>query len=234
MAEIDYSYNQASSERSLHQEGVAYQTSKRQSSNDSSQSLGLPGSIRLGAWYHAGEFADQRFDLQGLSLIELRSKGQPLEHRGDFGVYAVIDQMLWRVPGSSDQGLSAFMRASASPSDRNPVDLYADAGLTYKGLILGRPDDLTGIGVAFGRISPQAAAADQARVFFSGDPMPIRDYEALVELTYQAQITKDWSVQPDFQYILHPGGNVPDPSDPNGASPIPNALVIGVRTMIKF
>jgi porin len=157
-----------------------------------------------------------------------------MEHRGNFGVYAVIDQMLWRVPGSSDQGLSAFMRASVSPSDRNPVDLYADAGLTYKGLIVSRPDDLAGIGIAFGRISPQVAAADQAKVIFTADPMPIRDYEAIVELTYRAKITKDWSVQPDSQYILHSCGNVPNPSDPNGASPIPNAMVIGVRTMIKF
>jgi porin len=232
IAEIDYAYNQASSEGSLHQEGV--ETSKRKSSNNSSHPLGLPGSIRLGAWYHAGEFADQRFDSQGLSLFDPRSAGQPLEHHGNFGVYAVIDQMLWRVPGSSDQGLSAFIRASASPSDRNPVDLYADTGLTYKGLILGRPSDLAGIGFAIGRISPQAAAADQAKVIFTGDLMPIRDYEAIVELTYQAKITKDWSVQPDIQFILHPGGNGSNPSDPKGDSPIPNALVIGVRTMIKF
>jgi porin len=234
IAEVNFAYNQASIAGNLHQEGAGQQIAKAQSSNNGSQSFGLPGSFRLGAWYHAGEFADQRFDLQGLSLFDPRSTGQPKEHRGDFGVYAVIDQMLWRVPGSSDQGLSAFVRASVSPSDRNPVDLYADAGLTYKGLILGRPDDLAGIGVAFGRISPQAAAADQAKVIFSSDPMPIRDYEAMVELTYQARITKDWSVQPDFQYILHPGGDVPNPNDPNAASPIPNAMVIGVRTMVKF
>jgi Carbohydrate-selective porin, OprB family len=53
-------------------------------------------------------------------------------------------------------------------------------------------------------------------------------------LTYQAQITHDWSVQPDFQYIVHPGGHAPSPSDPSGMSVIPNAMVFGVRSVSKF
>lgn len=233
IAEIDYAYNQAAAEGSVHQEGSRYQP-KQQSTNNGPRSFGLPGVIRLGAWYHTGRFADQRIDLQGLSLSDPRSTGQPLQHRGNFGVYAVIDQMLWRAPGGNDQGLSGFMRASASPRDRNLIDIYVDAGLTYKGLVAGRPDDLAGLGFAVGRISPQAVAADRDMTVVTGNPMPIRDYEAVVELTYQARITKDWSVQPDFQYIFHPGGNVPNPRDPTGVSPIPNAKVIGVRSMMKF
>jgi porin len=234
IAEIDYAYNQASTEGNGNQEGSPNQTSKRKSSNNGPQSFGLPGTIRFGSWYHTGEFADQRFGAQGLSLSNPLSTGQPLEHRGDLGIYAVIDQMLWRLPGSSDQGLSGFMRTSASPSDRNLIDFYADAGLTYKGLIAGRPDDVFGFGVGFARISPQASAADQDMISFTGNPIPIRDYEAVVELTYQAQLTKNWSMQPDFQYIVHPGGNVPNPLDPKGVSPIPNAVVVGVRTVMKF
>jgi porin len=70
-------------------------------------------------------------------------------------------------------------------------------------------------------------------VAVSGAPMPIRDFEAAVELTYQWQIRKDWSVQPNVQYIIHPGGHVANPSSLNGA-PIPNATVLGVRTMLRF
>ena len=64
--------------------------------------------------------------------------------------------------------------------------------------------------------------------------MPIRDYEAAIELTYQVQLAQDWSLQPDLQYIIHPGGHVSNPLDPSGTSPIPNATVIGVRTILKF
>jgi carbohydrate-selective porin OprB len=39
-------------------------------------------------------------------------------------------------------------------------------------------------------------------------------------------------VQPDLQYIVYPGGNVPNPDDPNGT--VGNALVAGIRSTLKF
>jgi porin len=237
MAEVAYAYNQGQVVSGLnpHQEGMGRPTASHETSAGRVEASGLPGTFKLGAWYHAGRFADQRVDIQGLSLADPATSGQPRPHRGNSGVYAIVDQMLARAPsGANDQGLSGFLRGSVSPSDRNLVDLYADAGLTYKGLILGRADDIAGAAFAFARISPQARAFDQDVVTFTGAAMPIRDYEASIELTYQAQITHDWSVQPDFQYIVHPGGHAPSPSDPSGMSAIPNAMVFGIRSVSKF
>jgi len=90
-----------------------------------------------------------------------------------------------------------------------------------------------GIGFAVGRILPQAAASDRDLVALTGTPMPIRDYEAAVELTYQVQLAQDWSLQPDLQYIIHAGGHALNPLAPS-VSPIPNATVIGARTILKF
>jgi porin len=39
-------------------------------------------------------------------------------------------------------------------------------------------------------------------------------------------------VQPDLQYIFHPGGNIPNPANP--ATVIPNALVLGTRMVMRF
>jgi porin len=39
-------------------------------------------------------------------------------------------------------------------------------------------------------------------------------------------------VQPDLQYIFHPGGNIPNPANPT--SVIPNALVLGTRMVMRF
>jgi len=39
-------------------------------------------------------------------------------------------------------------------------------------------------------------------------------------------------VQPDQQYIIHPGGNVPDANDLNVT--VRNAFIAGVRSTIKF
>ncbi len=235
MAELAYAYNQdqpGASQENPHQEGSRGRTSVQQSWAERSTASGLPGTVKLGAWVHTGSFADQRFNAQGGLLAA--SSANPLRHAGNFAVYGVIDQMLWRADGSGgDRGLNFFLRASAAPSDRNLINLYFDTGLTFKGPIASRPDDTLGIGFAVGRISPQAAASDRDLVTLTGTPMPIRDYEAAIELTYQVQLAQDWSLQPDLQYIIHPGGHVPNPLAPS-VSPIPNATVIGARTILKF
>src|SRR5262249_9061662 len=125
-------------------------------------------------------------------------------------------------------------RAVVAPSDRNVIDLYLDAGLTYKGLVDSRPDDIAGLGLALSRVSPRAAAFDRDLVNATGTAMPIRDYEVAIELTYQMKLAENWSAQPNLQYIVHPGGHVPDPQDPSGTTPIRDALVFGMRTMLKF
>lgn len=231
IAELAYAYNQeqAAGAENPNQEGISARRSGR--SPRGVEAL-LPGTVKVGAWFHTGIFADQRLDAQGGLLAA--SNGNPLQHRGNFAIYAMLDQMLWRVPGGGDRGLSMFLRASGAPSDRNPIDLYVDGGLTFKGLFASRPDDIVGIGLAYGRVSPQASAHDRDAAALAGMAMPVRDFEAALELTYQIQLADNWSVQPDLQYIVHPGGNIPNPLVPSGTSAIPDALVLGVRTILKF
>lgn len=232
IAEVAYAYNQgnATSRENPHQEGVGPPTPQQKSAADSG-SAGVPGTVKLGGWLHTGKFADQRFDNQGGLLAD--TGAPPLQHSGNFAVYGMIDQMLWR-GGGGGREVNGFVRATAAPADRNLIDLYFDAGLTFTGLLASRPDDTVGLGVAYGRISRQAAAYDRDLVAISGRAMPIRDYEAAIELTCQVQLAPNWSVQPDLQYIVHPGGNVPDPRGPSSAAAIPNAVVLGMRTLLKF
>jgi porin len=39
-----------------------------------------------------------------------------------------------------------------------------------------------------------------------------------------------WTLQPNVQYVFHPGGRIADPADPTGRTPIRNALVVGLRS----
>ena len=41
-----------------------------------------------------------------------------------------------------------------------------------------------------------------------------------------------WTVQPDFQYVFRPGGNIPNPRDPNGAA-VKNAAIFGLCPTIQ-
>ncbi len=200
--------------------------------NGSESDTGLPGTYKLGAWYNSNSFPDQRFGTDGMSLANPASNGVPVLHRGDWGIYALADQMIYRVPGTKDQGLGLFGRVMVAPSDRNEISFYVNAGASYKGVIPGRPDDTAGIGVIYSRISNTARNRDTDAVTFSEAPGRVRDAETVLEVTYQAQITPWWTLQPDFQYVFSPGGGIPDPNQPSKT--IGDAAVLGLRATITF
>jgi porin len=192
---------------------------------------GLPGAYRIGTWYHtSSNFADQRYDTSGLSLANPLSTGIPAQHAGNSGVYGVIDQMLYRVPGTDSQGLSAFARAGGAPNDRNVINFYADGGLVYQGLFPGRPDDKIGAAAAFARVGDNARGLDADTGMYGNFYFPVRSSEAMVELMYQAQLKPWLMVQPDLQYIVNPGGGVLNPDGTLRR----NAWVVGVRSLINF
>jgi porin len=193
------------------------------------------GTIKLGAWHHFGNFADQRFATDGLPLASPASSGIPRWLRGNDGIYAVIDQQIYRPTGGGpDSGVAVFSRISGSPSDRNLIDFYLDGGIATAGLVPGRPDDKFGATFIYSRISDAVRGFDRDLRFYSGSSGPIRDYELTFELTYQAQIRPGWTVQPNIHYVIRPSGGVPDPHAASPAVPIRNALVLGVRSTSKF
>ncbi|HEX2113825.1 MAG TPA: carbohydrate porin, partial [Alphaproteobacteria bacterium] len=153
----------------------------------------------------------------------------PLNHRNNWGVYGVIDQMILRAGARS---VSVFARGGMVPSDRNLVSWYVDGGVGFKGFVPGRPDDILTLGVAHSKISRRAAALDYDTLFLNGPPYPIRSGETVFEASYIAQLAPWWSLQPDLQYIVRPGGNVPHPLDP--ARIVKDAVVVGVRTTLTF
>jgi porin len=199
--------------------------------NQGKNAAGLPGAYRLGAWYHtSSRFGDQRFDNTGRSLADPASTGIPLNHTSDHGIYGVVDQMLYRVPGTDDQGLSGFVRMGGVPNDRNLISFYADGGLIYKGLVPRRPDDKVGIAAAYARVSNNARGLDADTGFFGNVFYSVRSGETMIEMIYQAQVAPWWTLQPELQYIVRPGGGVLN----SDGSPRPNAWVIAVRSAINF
>ncbi len=200
--------------------------------NQEKNSAGLPGVYKFGGWYATTDFADQHFDLDAfggvVSLADPAVDG-PLNHRGNWGLYGVADQMVWR---ADKQSLNLFLRGGLSPSDRNLISYYVDGGAGLKGPLPGRDDDVLTFGVAYAKISRDAAALDRDALALNGPPFPIRGEEVVFELSYQAQIAPWWIVQPDLQYIVHPGGSVSDPDNPNAK--VGNAFVAGIRSTVKF
>jgi porin len=198
--------------------------------NQQTEETGLSGQLKAGAWFHSGQFSE----VNDSGLV-----------RDNYGFYFILDQMIYRKPPKvaedlatvdkdgkgtlsdtheratekkSDQGLGWFARVAFEPQDRNFIGFYFDIGLTYKGLVPSRSADTLGVAFAYAQLSSgaQQAAIDAGSVGVGA--------EMALEVTYQAQITKWLSVQPDLQVIINPGGN----QDLN------NALVIGGRVSITF
>jgi porin len=194
--------------------------------NHSDSATGLPGQLKLGAWFHSADFA--------------AAYGDDV-YWGDSGYYAVIDQQLYREPNRaeaaaapdgkstksfkepvpvepSNQGLGGFTRISFDPQDRNFVGFYFETGLVYTGLISGRDNDAIGIALGYADLTNGAAQT----MFDEGAREA--GYEMVIEATYDAEITRWLHVQPDIQYIVRPGGS----------GDLGNALVLGGRVSVTF
>jgi porin len=110
-----------------------------------------------------------------------------------------------------------------SPSDRNLIDLFADGGIVFAGMLPGRPRDRFGASVMHARFSDSVRAADRDTIAFTAMPAPVRDHETNLELTYVAEVIRGWYVQPTLQFVWHPNGDAAR-----------NATVAGVRSVWRY
>ena len=174
--------------------------------NNAKTDSGLATTLKIGAWGHTGH-DDQRFANDGTLLADPSGSGQAATHKGNYGIYAMVDQQLYRPKGGDLQsGVSVFHRISFSPNDRNLVGFFADGGFVFAGLIPGRPEDKFGASIMYSKYSNSVRGYERDSIAFSGMPGTVRDYEANLELTYRAEIVPGWTVQPNLQVIWHPDG----------------------------
>jgi len=132
-------------------------------------------------------------------------------------VYLLADQTLWREVGKDDpaqQGFVGFVRAAVAPEDRNLASLGLDGGVVYKGLIPTRDWDTVALAASYLKVSDDLRRAQRdihGIITGAGGPAPfgkLADYEIMIELSYKAQLTAWWTLQPSIQRVFHPGGRV--------------------------
>jgi porin len=185
------------------------------------QANGLPGDpgpagdYKVGAWYDDSAYA------------EFRPPGQPsADKRGNTGIYVMFDQAL--VPFGdrrSGRGLGVFGSFLVSPDETvSTLPYFFTAGVAARGIAASRPNDACGLAVIYGQFSSDLRAEQQAARLANPAIRP-QGYEAAFELTYRAYLGNGGVfVQPDGQYILHPGGT----------GRIADAVVLGCQVGIDF
>jgi porin len=102
--------------------------------------------------------------------------------------------------------LSFFYQLGVCP--RNDNFAYLGAGCAYTGLFSKKRADVLGLAVANGMLTKERGQD-----------------ETTFELTYNIQLTKHLYIQPEMQYVVHPGGT---------ELPLENATVGLVRLGLKF
>jgi porin len=193
----------------------------------------LARTLKFGAWYDSEDFNDLALDSRGFPLASPASNGVPRSHHGNYSAYATIDQLLAQDANDPFKTVNGFARIMGTPlGGQNLISFGFNAGLTLHEPIKLRRDDTLGIGIGYTRVGSGAAQSDADAGRFGNGFYPIRNDETFLEATYQYSLYPWISLQPDFQYVINPGGGLPNPGAP--LQRIHNEPVFGLRTIIAL
>jgi porin len=187
------------------------------------------GVYKLGAWFDSLSFADLRYNFVGQPLADPAANPTPLSHSGDFGLYALGEQTVWR-GAEKGRALSLFLSAAAAPQgDRNLTTFALNGGLSLRDPLPGRKDDAFAAGFGYVRLGPNAIGyGEDAALYNPGSP--VRSAETVLEATYQYQATAWAQIQPDLQYVINPGAGILNAAGGKAG----DALVGGLRVNLTF
>ncbi|WP_164852737.1 carbohydrate porin [Novosphingobium umbonatum] len=155
--------------------------------------------IAVGGWHHSAHLPT----IDGTGLTD-----------GASGQFAVAEGTLLGVPMGTEapEGktfhLDAWLRYGRSKSAAAPITAYYGGGLVAQGFWKKFPQDSLGVAVAHARVP-----------WIEGTSL---GHETVLEATYQHPWGKHVVLQPNLQYLPHPGGDRERPS----------ALVFGLRVTL--
>jgi porin len=158
--------------------------------------------VAIGGWAYSLQFPDW----------------SPLESSGrSWGVYFLGEHRLYQAEDGTGW-LSGFARVGAAAEAVNRLDLSLKGGLAYGGVIPGRPDDVTGLGIAYARNGSPFLQEQRS----SGASM--ERGEIVIEVTHRAAVGGILALQPDLQWAWNPGMN-PE---------VESAFVFGLRGHLQL
>lgn len=197
------------------------------SHHQSRRENGLPGSVAFGGYYESSKFA---------GIVD-----PSRTWRGNYGLYLITDQMIYRGDWPDFTGPS-HLRSEAGYSERvkHPYVVQAATaadrpkGLSiWGGAYVAPQEDINpqtyqlAAGLIYQGLPPNRSRDVTAFSVIYGhfnDKLPGQDAETVLELNHRFQVSPWCYITPDIQYIIKP----------NGQDDIDNALVLGAEASINF
>jgi len=188
---------------------------------------GLPGSTRFGGYYESSKFPDV--------------SDPDRTWRGNYGLYLIFDQMIFRGDWPEFKGPS-YMRAgakyseqakdpydpqTATPADRpKGLTLWAAAYLAPESHSNVQTYQLTGGLIYQGLPSGRDHDVTAFCVIIGGfsDELPGQGCETVLEINHRFQVGPWFYITPDIQYVINP----------NGENSIRDALVLGLEISVSL
>ncbi|MFA5124040.1 carbohydrate porin [Zavarzinia sp.] len=162
----------------------------------------------IGFWRYGNRVADQ---------IDVDADGNPLQRRSQGG-YLLAERTLINLGGEAGRDVTAFGRYSFSAGDSTALDRMLNVGIRVRGPLASRPDDSVAIGWTRGRLAPKWRAVQATAGIETAGA------EDAFELTWRAALTPWFALQPNLQYVRHPGG----------ATAARHATLVGARVELTF
>ena len=145
--------------------------------------IGRRGSYKLGFMYHSGMFPSVLNDTDQID--------------GNMGVYFIADQQLTtKDDDENGEGLGLFVQLGTAPGDQNLVRSFASVGINYTGPFAKRNEDVLFVGLLNSALNQDLT--EQTRMDKN---------RTILEVNYAFKFGKNFTLQPDLQYIINPGAN---------------------------
>lgn len=164
--------------------------------------------LAVGAWHYTADFEDLR---------RVDDAGVPLRHGGNQGAYLMLESGLGGDAAREDGRWRAFLRYGVAADDFNAFSRFLGAGLVRRGTW---PRGEGQVGLAVARVRSGAPFRDAARAAGA----PVARHETNLELTWRIPVSRRLTLQPDLQYVIHPG------VDPV----VRDALAVGLRFHLSW
>jgi porin len=114
---------------------------------------------------------------------------RPIHHQGSGGAYVLTDVTVHRDPARPARRVSLFGQFGIGDARVNRFAGYTGGGLVVSGLVKSRDNDELGVAIAAAHAGGRSGGGS----------------ETTLECSYLAPLTSHVAIQPDVQYVLHPG-----------------------------